>query len=658
MNRRYGEKFLKKVVSIVEHNEKFFAILGKADGTVKADDYSRVYVRDWSGKVSIVYNDVVPLEPGRLVNVWRNKRTKRMEIIGFANLYPTERQIELPYHAESHQWPNGDTLFVRPEQFMGGGLVVPVIGELELEIVGYYYKLGANFYALDNKTGDNALDLSGEVPSSGSEWVNIEVDDNGDISYNHGTNKDSPYLLTLQDIPATTIDKRLICSVKLYEGQVEFNKEKGEIFDPRFTGDGTGGIADAVEWHDVQNKPTEFNPDLDVTDPRYPRIYTFASAPTENDDNTEGYKIGDLWIDTSSLIAYRAVDVSTGAAVWISGNGSGGAIIFHVEGALAVVDDVSISFIITGGTSITNWYFMLENTGSSGSTILDIILNGTTSIFQDDYTDNRPIITYDDADGLVKAVAIITDFVENDILTVNIDQIANGASDLSIMSEGISGSGNNYNLIVEDESAIVSVSNVGKIVVPDGVLADNGGGQVTLDYNNLVVSWEHTSDVTSVDIQIPSDALTIYRVLKCYIFLRTDRASQSLEGVRLRFSTAATYDTGNNYARYAREVGDAAVTENTNAGDSIWVGRFSFAGNTADANVFGDAELTITGFDSASAKTNVSGKSGVVATSSVYRFNDFWGLWKNTGLVDGLRFYTANGSNFKSGSYIKIYGVR
>lgn len=497
MNRRYGEKFLKKVVSIVEHNEKFFAILGKADGTVKADDYSRVYVRDWSGKVSIVYNDVVPLEPGRLVNVWRNKRTKRMEIIGFANLYPTERQIELPYHAVSHQWPNGDTLFVRPEQFMGGGLVVPVIGELEIEIVGYYYKLGQSFYFLENKEGDNAIDLSGELPVTGAEWVNIEVDENGDISFNHGTNKDSPYLLTLQDIPTTTTDKRLICSVKLYDSQTEINKNKSEIFDPRFTGDGTGGIADEVEWDNVQNKPTEFNPDLDVTDPRYPRIYTFASAPTENDDNTEGYKIGDLWIDTSSLIAYRAVDVSTGAAVWISGNGSGGAIIFHVEGALAVVDDASISFIITGGTSITNWYFMLENTGSSGSTILDIILNGTTSIFQDDYTDNRPIITYDDADGLVKVVAIITDFVENDILTVNIDQIASGASDLSIMSEGISGNGNNFNLILEDESAIVSVSNVGKIVVPDGSLSNNGGGEVSIIHTPYICIQDQKAQGTS-----------------------------------------------------------------------------------------------------------------------------------------------------------------
>lgn len=42
-----------------------------------------------------------------------------------------------------------------------------------------------------------------------------------------------------------------------------------------------------------------------------------SSNPGTGDDNTAGYAIGSVWINTTADTAYLAVDVSTGAAVWV-----------------------------------------------------------------------------------------------------------------------------------------------------------------------------------------------------------------------------------------------------------------------------------------------------------------------------------------------------
>lgn len=48
------------------------------------------------------------------------------------------------------------------------------------------------------------------------------------------------------------------------------------------------------------------------------RVFTYlkTTAPTVNDDTGDGYKIGDIWLDTTNDIIYQAIDVTAGAAVW------------------------------------------------------------------------------------------------------------------------------------------------------------------------------------------------------------------------------------------------------------------------------------------------------------------------------------------------------
>ena len=69
--------------------------------------------------------------------------------------------------------------------------------------------------------------------------------------------------------------------------------------------------------------------------------YAGTAAPTAGDDNADGYRVGSLWIDVTNDEAYRCVDDSTGAAVWI-----GTTLEASDLGSLALVTPTG-----TGGTS-------------------------------------------------------------------------------------------------------------------------------------------------------------------------------------------------------------------------------------------------------------------------------------------------------------------
>lgn len=88
------------------------------------------------------------------------------------------------------------------------------------------------------------------------------------------------------DIPVDTVP---VCQISMYVGQTEILN--ADITDERVSFGGGSKL---------------FNK-LDAT-----------VAPTVNNDGTEGYSEGSFWIDVTNDEAYRCVDNTTGAAVWIN----------------------------------------------------------------------------------------------------------------------------------------------------------------------------------------------------------------------------------------------------------------------------------------------------------------------------------------------------
>ena len=61
-----------------------------------------------------------------------------------------------------------------------------------------------------------------------------------------------------------------------------------------------------------------------------------TTAPTQTDDNTQGYAVGSMWIDTVTNSAYVCVDATTGFAVWVGLYYAAtqiGEVFFSVDGA-------------------------------------------------------------------------------------------------------------------------------------------------------------------------------------------------------------------------------------------------------------------------------------------------------------------------------------
>jgi hypothetical protein len=107
---------------------------------------------------------------------------------------------------------------------------------------------------------------------------------------------------------------------------------------------------------------------------------------------------------------------------------------WEIDGALAVLDNAATQIFFTETTSISAIYFYLENTGSSGVSKFDIILNDLCpiSIF-DDVSDDSPEIAYNDSNQWVKVIPSINSFSEGDSLSLDILQVAPGARGLRVV---------------------------------------------------------------------------------------------------------------------------------------------------------------------------------------------------------------------------------
>ena len=123
-----------------------------------------------------------------------------------------------------------------------------------------------------------------------------------------------------------------------------------------------------------------------------------------------------------------------------SGGGAGG-FAHYEEGTLATATNIR-SWVATSDGDFGDVYITCKDTGSASSTIIDINKNGTT-IFTTQA--NRPTLAYDDADDVASGTPDVTSYEAGDVITVDIDQVATGASGLSVNINvgGAGGSGGN-----------------------------------------------------------------------------------------------------------------------------------------------------------------------------------------------------------------------
>ena len=352
------------------------AFLGSLSGIVPYDSNSNVYVVLANGQeLAPVRNVRVPNIPRLPVNIgFSHPGSNLLEVLSLRNTYVELPYPNIPSHADAtHVWPGYDTLWVRGEQILPG-LAVPA-GGLTISITGYVVFLNGWDLLMDQ-----TLDFTTSAVSSGALMCLVEVDENQLISTNFGTLKANVALLSYSDIPIPTIGKKPLFALRFYEGQTEFvkNSYTSDIIDLRWTGFASGaGSALSVLWEDI---------------------------------------IG----STAGVEA-----VVDGMAL------EGDGFRFGAGGRLAVVTSIDSPLILARDASIYQWWIYVENTGTAGSTIIDILKNGV-SVFTN--TADRPEVAFDSVDGkTLSVVADIVDYVPGDLITCDIIQVATGAENLSIV---------------------------------------------------------------------------------------------------------------------------------------------------------------------------------------------------------------------------------
>ena len=107
--------------------------------------------------------------------------------------------------------------------------------------------------------------------------------------------------------------------------------------------------------------------------------------------------------------------------------GLGGAC--RVDGPLAVATDVH-TIVAAEDFVLGTVYIFCDDSGSAGTTTVDVHLNGTT-VFTTQA--NRPQLAHDDADSVaVSGTPEVTEVSQGDKLSIDIDAIATGARGLSV----------------------------------------------------------------------------------------------------------------------------------------------------------------------------------------------------------------------------------
>lgn len=104
---------------------------------------------------------------------------------------------------------------------------------------------------------------------------------------------------------------------------------------------------------------------------------TATTTPGVNDDDTAGYSVGSIWVNTTTDNIYFATDVTTGAAVWRTTGGAGGG---DVTGPGSSTDNAIVRFDGTTGKIIQDSSTSVSDGGTITAATVAAI-SGTVGAF-------------------------------------------------------------------------------------------------------------------------------------------------------------------------------------------------------------------------------------------------------------------------------------
>lgn len=128
------------------------------------------------------------------------------------------------------------------------------------------------------------------------------------------------------------------------------------------------------------------------------------------------------------------------------------------------------------------------------------------------------------------------------------------------------------------------------------------------------------------------------------------------QNMQMRFSTGASFDTGNNYDIQGVSVANTTVTGfESIAASSILCGRLGYGTNSS----CGVSSIWVPFYSDTNLRKKVLVAYGGQDSEASGGFNvaQVMGAWRNTGAIDGLRFLSASGANIGANSLVRVYGV-
>jgi hypothetical protein len=223
--RNEKQKIKKQVKKIGDFwIQRLFANLGDYNGVVNvANTENLVYFRIENGQVLKAINDVVPAVYNLPVFVGREKSQPAVwKIIEQRKVYAgTAEPSYVKFHHQQHEYPNGDTVFVRREQFMP--LNVLPIGGMTVRLYGdVVYKRGMT---APIKIGTQDLDLSSHTPVSGAKYLLLELKLDGTLQFKEGAIVANREVLQTQSLPTPSLNAFPLFVFECFAGQTEHRRD-------------------------------------------------------------------------------------------------------------------------------------------------------------------------------------------------------------------------------------------------------------------------------------------------------------------------------------------------------------------------------------------------------------------------------------------------